>query len=174
MLLTIYNNQLIECNKVYGVFTVNQELQKKELEGYELHHNGKVFNVPKEQLFYLSKEDYEKNTGTCISFDSEPMFRPYCYTPYYFEDGEIKKFVPYKQVRKFKTKYDGYGSIYSEIIDADIPDVEMYGSREELLAFNSYEIIKDDGSVERNDGYMQRLLFNDKQKEIFNRLCKSF
>ena len=163
MRLTIINGQLTEC-KVYGVY--NNVDGKFVLDYLELHSNGHKYRVPKEQEFYYKTYDYEKGQPhkfqgfTCFSF------KGYYIGCYYEKDNQLRKFNLLEDVKQLKADQNGN----AEVIDGEAPTGKCWRTKEEYLAYHDYTVKKDDGTIEHHKGFLSKLLFDDKQKEIFERL----
>lgn len=164
MRLTIINGQLTEC-KVYGIY--NNVDGGFVLDYLELHSNGHKYLVPKEQDFYYNTDNYEKEQPHKIQGSTCFSFKGYYYKDCYYEkDNQLRKFNLFEDVKQLKADLNGN----AEVIDGEAPTGKCWGSKEEYLAYHDYTVKKDDGTIEHHKGFLSKLLFDDKQKEIFERL----
>lgn len=66
MIYTFYDGNLIECQPIITVVTIDNEYVISEI---EVQHNGKTFSVDKNQQFYTSKTDYEQGKRKIIDLN---------------------------------------------------------------------------------------------------------
>lgn len=175
MIYTFYDGNLIECQPIITVVTIDNEYVISEI---EIQHNGKTFSVDKNQKFYASKIDYEQGKRKIIDLDyiniisSNQIHCSFDKTYYYYDNGEVKSYIPKDNITRFKGKVNFHSTIIvekSDVIDGFIPD-EIFLSRDDVFAYHDYKVIKDNGTEETRKGYFHKLLPNKKQQEIIDRL----
>lgn len=179
MMYTFHNGNLIECQPIITVVT--NEDNNYVIDKVEVKHNGETFSVRKEQPFYKTENDYKQGTELHMSEINYNYFlREDCWSievnsscyHYNNDNMEVKKYIPKNNIKSFKFEYKSFNKIYierSDIIDGFIPD-ELFLCREEAFAYNDYKVVKDDGTEEVKKGYLHKLLLNEKQQEIIDRL----
>lgn len=121
---------------------------------------GEKYRLSPETKFYISEEDFKRDTCIRHWFDFGCPRRVISQDGYYFEGGQAKRGHIKDLLEEFALNQDG--SI--EVIKGCMPT--FYYTSEECYAYNDYRVCLEDGQEVLREGTHKSLLLNDEQKVI--------
>lgn len=119
-------------------------------------------------LMYKSVEDYEKGEQACYEVCSSPFYiRPDGFSgideAWIFVDGEPVTI----DIRPLRVVYDYEQRTWT---CEDIPQTNIFRTKEECLSFNEYDVKHADGSVTKRVGINKLVMLDNDQMALFDTL----
>ena len=169
LFITQLNNQVVEGKIKSVIFSVSKE-NGINAETYRFSHNGEIYTLPITQTFWLNKENLMSN-NPLIPRDKDSFLRkihPSLWkedrTLYYYNNGKSELWTVKDNLKYYEVDSDG--NLY--VLEGFCPD-ELFEFKEMVFAYNDVVVIKDDGTEDKEEGYLSPLILTEKQQEIFHR-----
>lgn len=169
LVITQLNNQVVEGKIKSVIFSVSKE-NGINAETYRFSHNGEIYTLPITQTFWLNKENLMCN-NPIIPRDKDSFLRRIHSslwkedrTLYYYNNGKSESWTVKDNIKYYEI--DSNYNLY--VLEGFCPD-ELFEFEEEVFAYNDVVVIKDDGTVDKKEGYLSPLILTEKQQEIFHR-----
>lgn len=130
--------------------------------------DGKEHNTQIPILMYKSVEDYEKEQKACYEVCSSPFYiRPDGFSgideAWIFVDGEPVTI----DIRPLRVVYNYEQRTWT---CEDIPQTNIFRTKEECLSFNEYDVKHADGSVTKRVGINKLVMLDNDQMALFDTL----
>lgn len=166
---TMIDGTLTEVT-IKKLIATRQSVEDKEYEVTTILQgpDGKEHNTQIPILMYKSVEDYEKGQEACYEVCSSPFYiRPNGFSgideAWIFVDGEPVTI----DIRPLRVVYDYEQRTWT---CEDIPQTNIFKSKEECLSFNEYDVKHADGSVTKRVGINKLVMLDNDQMALFDTL----
>lgn len=169
---TLIGNELVECriDQVTLIIEDDENGKRMTVSHYDISNNeGQITSLPNSALFYKSPDAFRAgNQMDNCNYTGHDVLRTaihhHAAKLWYFNGVESVEYKPEEHV----TKVTIDSNRRFNVAEGFVP-TELFTKSGQVYAYNSVPIVDLDGNKTEKKGYLNPLLFNEKQKEIMER-----